>query len=165
MERFCIDASVFLGMNSSDERIRVSCKNFFIENQNAEILMNFEQIGLCDHVIWSFPFELQSVYYPFMDLFHSVMPLRRYSYTEHTLCSISGRGISLSDKLNIAFAKEHNSVLYSLCKEVLEQSNTKAIPLTLKERSFTEILEEHYKAAKQLSIDLDAIFPLCQINN
>lgn len=158
MELFCIDASIFLGMNSNDENIRISCKNFFIENINAEILMNFEQVGLCDHVIWSFPFELQCVYYPFMDLFHSTMPIKRLPYTNHTFAGISDiHNLSLTDKLNIAFAKEHNAIICSLNEDVLENSNARALVILQNERSFLKNLEHSYQESLQLSINMDSV--------
>lgn len=159
MERFCIDASVFLGMNSNDEIIRVSCKNFFIENQNAEILMNFEQIGFCDDVIWSFPFKLQSIYYPFMDMFHSVMPIKRMPYSTYSIDNISSdEEFPIIYKLNIAFAKEHNATIYSLNSVLYQQANAKEISIGKNEKSFNEELEKYYQESLILRIDVGNIF-------
>ncbi|MGI8467014.1 MAG: DUF6190 family protein [Pyrinomonadaceae bacterium] len=159
MERFCIDASVFLGMNSNNENIRVSCKNFFIKNLNAEIFMNFEQVGLCDDVIWSFPFELQTAYYPFMDLFHSIMPIKRLPYTTHTLSGISNdSSLPLIEKLNVVFAREHNAVIYSLKMVILDQHDIKKTPVLQNERIFCKSLEIYYQESLQLVIDMDSIF-------
>ena len=48
-----IDASVFLGMHSPNEAIRIACKNFFVRRLNRSIVMSLEQVGKCDDVIWS----------------------------------------------------------------------------------------------------------------
>jgi hypothetical protein len=42
--------------------------------------MNFEQVGICDAVIWRQRREVQDAYYPFMDRLHSDMQIVREGY-------------------------------------------------------------------------------------
>src|SRR5262249_30575214 len=47
--------------------------------------MSFEQIGICDAVIWREPREVQDLYYPFMDRLHTDMQIVREGYCAHEL--------------------------------------------------------------------------------
>ena len=155
MKRYCIDASVFLGMNADDEVTRISCKNFFIENSDAEIFMSFEQIGLCDNVIWSYSFDLQALYYPFMDLFHTVMPIKRLPYTDQTLLNLAENiNLTLTERLNISFAKEHNTSVYSVNTDLINKCNMVVkIPESYIENKFDADLEGYYQTSLKLVID------------
>lgn len=76
-----IDASVFLGMHHKDETIRRRSLAFFHGHYRARARMNFEQVGICDAIIWHQPRAVQDLYYPFMDLLHSDMQILREGYT------------------------------------------------------------------------------------
>jgi hypothetical protein len=77
-----IDASVFLGMHHRDEAIRNSSLTFFQSNfKSHQIRMNYEQIGICDAIIWLQSRQVQDIYYPFMDRLHSDMKVHRVGYT------------------------------------------------------------------------------------
>ncbi|MBA3486422.1 MAG: hypothetical protein H0T88_04400 [Lysobacter sp.] len=77
-----IDASVFLGMHHRDEMTRNSSLSFFQSHfKSHRVRMNYEQIGICDAVIWQQSREAQDIYYPFMDLLHSEMKIHRVGYT------------------------------------------------------------------------------------
>jgi len=75
-----IDASVFLGMHHADELIRQRSLAFFRSHFERRARMNFEQVGICDAIIWRQPRRVQDVYYPFMDLLHSDMQILREGY-------------------------------------------------------------------------------------
>lgn len=79
-----IDASVFLGMHHEDAAIRQRSLAFFHAYYQARARMNFEQVGICDAIIWRQPRAVQDLYYPFMDLLHSDMQILRegYAFTE-----------------------------------------------------------------------------------
>jgi len=160
MKQFCIDASVFLGMNSNDEIVRVSCKNFFIENQDSVILMSFEQIGVCDNIIWSCTFEQQIMYYPFMDLLHTIMPIKRFAFTVKTLNNLKeNKAIPLTARLNVAFAKEHNALIYSAHSSLMKScAAITKIPGSKIEKKFNDQLESYYQDSLTLRIDFDTIF-------
>lgn len=77
-----IDATVFLGMHHRDEITRNSCLSFFQSHFTSDrVRMNYEQIGICDAVIWQQSRQSQDIYYPFMDLLHSEMKIHRVGYT------------------------------------------------------------------------------------
>lgn len=80
-----IDATLFMAMNSTDERIRRQGKAFFVEHLSAGAVMPLEQVGRCDDVVWGFARELQDAYYPFMDVLHTDMKIDRIGYTEEDL--------------------------------------------------------------------------------
>lgn len=77
-----IDAGVFLGMHHRDVEVRAHCLAFFHRQQACDrVRMNYEQIGVCDAIIWRQSRRVQDAYYPFMDRLHSDMPLQRGGYT------------------------------------------------------------------------------------
>jgi predicted nucleic acid-binding protein len=76
-----IDAGVFLGMHHEDELTRRRSLAFFRGHVDAEARMNFEQIGICDAIIWQKSRKVQDLYYPFMDRLHSDMRILREGYT------------------------------------------------------------------------------------
>jgi hypothetical protein len=76
-----IDSGVFLGMHDRDAEMRARCLTFFRQHHGAPFVhMNYEQIGLCDAYVWRQTRRVQDVYYPFMDVLHTDMPLRRAGY-------------------------------------------------------------------------------------
>jgi hypothetical protein len=66
-----VDASVFLGMHHRDESVRNHSLWFFRHQYAAAVKMNYEQVGICDAVIWQESREVQDLYYPFMDRLHT----------------------------------------------------------------------------------------------
>lgn len=83
-----ISAEVFLGMHSKNEKVRITCKNFFVERMHEKIFITFEEVGKCDHVIWSLPRKIQSAYYPFMDELHSRPIMQRCDHVDGELCTL-----------------------------------------------------------------------------
>jgi Family of unknown function (DUF6190) len=75
-----VDAFTFVGMHSSNESRRLSCKRFFVERLTRGVAMSLEHVGACDDVIWQRPREEQDAYYPFMDNLHTLMPISRRPY-------------------------------------------------------------------------------------
>lgn len=77
-----IDSTVFLGMHHEDEHTRCRSLAFFQHHfDSLQVHMNYEQIGICDAVIWTQSREVQDSYYPFMDRLHTDMKIRRAGYT------------------------------------------------------------------------------------
>lgn len=111
-----IDASLFLGMHSDDNALRRACKRFFVEHFAAELFMSLEQVGLCDDVIWRHPRAIQDSYYPFMDLLHSEMQVRRLPYAEADISAsraLQFEGIPVLDRLLLGQIRARSGVLYS----------------------------------------------------
>ncbi|HDR9277415.1 TPA: hypothetical protein QDB24_005555 [Burkholderia vietnamiensis] len=80
-----IDASFFLGMHDGNEFRRLKSLSYFSRNLSAQPRMNYEQIGICDAVIWTQRREVQDLYYPFMDRLHTDMAIQRSGYTYHEI--------------------------------------------------------------------------------
>ena len=113
-----IDASVFLGMHSKDEEVKVSCKNYFVQRLNEEIGMSLEQVGKCDDVIWQLPREQQDAYYPFMDNLHTVMRIDRISYDHEDISAATFNqhlhGLDISDRLTMGMVVARRGILYTI---------------------------------------------------
>lgn len=77
-----IDATFFLGMHATDAQLRGQSLAYFTQNLNSRPRMNYEQIGICDAVIWQCSRAVQDSYYPFMDRLHSDMAIQRGGYTK-----------------------------------------------------------------------------------
>jgi len=113
-----IDASVFLGMHSKDEQVRVMCKNYFVQRLTEEIGMSLEQVGKCDDVVWQIPRERQDAYYPFMDNLHTIMAIQRVPYNERDVQEAMFHqrlySLDFSDRLTVGMALARGGVLYTL---------------------------------------------------
>jgi hypothetical protein len=77
-----IDAALFLGMHSVDDRLRIDCKAFVADRVRRRLTISLEQVGRCDDVVWRYGREVQDAYYPFMDILHTVMDIERPAYEE-----------------------------------------------------------------------------------
>jgi hypothetical protein len=80
-----VDATVFLGMHHRDDLIRQRSLGFFRSYFDGQVRMNYEQVGICDAVIWQQSREIQDLYYPFMDRLHSDMKIVREGYSKREL--------------------------------------------------------------------------------
>ena len=96
-----IDASFFLGMHDGNERHRLKSLAYFSRHLSGQPRMNYEQIGICDAVIWTQRREVQDLYYPFMDRLHTDMAIQRSGYTYHEIDT------ALSDPHLRALTPEH----------------------------------------------------------
>lgn len=153
-----IDVSVFLGMHSTDENIRINCKNFFVRRLSKEIYMSFETVGKCDDVVWSYSRLHQDLYYPFMDRLHTIMNIQRipYSLEAVNLISLDKSLQNHNLGLNLALSKTHRGVYYTLNQELISSSidNIKAIPDEEIELMFPDDLEKYYRESLILEINL-----------
>jgi len=154
-----IDASVFLGMHSKDEKIRVSCKNFFVNSlkNKKSISMSLEQVGKCDDVIWRFPRKKQDAYYPFMDNLHTLMKIERVPYTksdfELALKEKELTGLDFLQKLTISMAICRRGVMYTIDSALLSKKKLPVIkPAFSRELYFPKNLEELYQKSLELML-------------
>lgn len=152
-----IHSSLFLGMHSTNEKTRVSCKNYFVERLSTQVGMSLEHIGGCDHVIWLYPRELQDAYYPFMDNLHTMMEMSRLPYSEDVIrFALEDSQISvlpMYDQLLVALAKIRKATIYTVNKELLNQSIFPVCsPELSEEKSFPDFLESLYQTSLQLRI-------------
>ena len=153
-----IDASVFLGMHSEEENIRIKCKNFFVKRMKKEIIMSFETIGECDHIIWGFSRLHQNSYYPFMDRLHTIMKIKRipYGLKEVNLMSIDKNLQNYKPGLNLALSITHRGVFYTLNQKLISSSidNIKTIPDEEVELMFPKDLEKYYEESLILKLSV-----------
>ncbi|TVP58297.1 MAG: hypothetical protein EA349_04805 [Halomonadaceae bacterium] len=167
-----IDASLFLGMHDADSQIRQACLSFFRRCFHQQVVMNLEQVGLCDGVIWQFPQSLQSDYYPFMDCLHSEMQILRqgYCYSELRLAldeQLDGQLDSLSPMQGMLAAQvihqggrlfTHDVQLRAL---PLLQGHIGHIPMLDTQSRFPDHLETLYQHSKTLVVtQKDGIYAL-----
>ncbi|MFA7286798.1 MAG: DUF6190 family protein [Patescibacteria group bacterium] len=159
MKNIYVDSGVFLAMHSIDEKIRVTCKNFFVANFSKQLFMLLEDVGQCDAVIWKEERELQDAYYPFMDNLHTLMKIERVPYNKGALENIDELRIidssfSISDLLTLSHVKASGAVLYTLGVSRLKiDSICKALPeQEASELSFEQQLERLYQESLKLRV-------------
>ena len=80
MKEIAIDSKFLLSLHSSNEKKRISVKNFLVEKirKNKKLYMSFEDVGKCDDHIWKFhkSKRKQDNYWPFIDLLQTKFILR-----------------------------------------------------------------------------------------
>lgn len=112
-----VDASVFLGMHHHDDVIRQRSLAFFRSHYAHRVAMSYEQIGICDAVIWRQHREIQDQYYPFMDRLHTDMQIVREGYRVEELDLALGhpdlRGLQPEQALLAAQVLARDAVLVS----------------------------------------------------
>ncbi|MFI1801643.1 DUF6190 family protein [Streptomyces sp. NPDC020379] len=102
-----LDASLFMGMHSTDPSVRAACTAFFASHLDRPVVMTYEEVGRCDDFVWHAPREVQDDYYPFMDVLHSLMPITRRAYTDADLAAAAAlpaetSGLRVRDRLLLA---------------------------------------------------------------
>lgn len=151
-----IDASVFLGMHNTDEKIRIACKNYFVTRLNDQIEMSLEQVGKCDDIIWRYDRDKQDNYYPFMDNLHTVMNIQRTAYCEEDIkeavTNPKLESLEITDKLTLGMALTKKGKLYSVNNNLVE-NNFAHKPEYSKELCFPNELEKLYQHSLELKID------------
>lgn len=160
-----VDATVFLGMHSTDERIRRSCKTFFAQRVHDEVWMSLEQVGWCDDVVWQYPRTAQDAYYPFMDTLHTDMAICRFGYDERGVdAALATPGLAdlpMRERLLIGMVLRHDAVLYTanprLCSR--RELPVVAVPVA-EEQLFPDRLEEFYRVSLVLRFPPD----VCEVN-
>jgi hypothetical protein len=152
-----IDASLFLGMHSPDEAIRIACKNFFIERVRGVVVMSLEQVGKCDAIVWQHERALQDAYYPFMDNLHTIMRIERTGYSEADVrLAITAphlQALSMTERLMIAMVLNRKGTLYTVDDALLRQTGLPIqAPKGGPEIEFSGDLEQLYKQSLALRL-------------
>lgn len=148
-----IDATIFMGMHSSDEKIRIACKNFFIARMKKTIFMSLENVGKCDDVVWQFDRETQDAYYPFMDRLHTVMDIQRIPYDEKSL-EARKANLKLNTFQQLTLAQAQSGKLFTLDEALLNENMdfAQAPKNSSEEHKFPMDLEKAYEASLALRI-------------
>jgi hypothetical protein len=158
-----VDASLFMGMHSIDEAVRIACKNYFVDRYDQVIGMSDDQAGKCDRIVWQYSREIQDIYYPFMDRLRTDMDIQGLEYEAEDIAIAQNdprlEGLSMSQKLTLAMAIARQGKLYTVDKALhrlnLTPSQEKQLPICQPEigveKSFPDtILEECYQRSLNL---------------
>jgi|SRR3989338_1530380 len=150
-----LDASVFLGVHSKEERIRVVCKNYFVKRLNDKVGMSLEQVGKCDDAIWKLSREQQDAYYPFMDHLHTIMDIQRVPYTvrdiQEAVANPQLQELEISDRLTLGMALARRTQLYSVNPRLAGRDSV-CVPQAGDELTFPEELERLYQQSLEVRI-------------
>jgi hypothetical protein len=158
-----IDAALFMGMHSAEDRVRTACKNFFVRGLAARrpLAMSLEQVGLCDDLIWRQPRAMQDAYYPFMDNLHSELRIVRFGFRQGdvrtALEAAPLRGLSIGDALLLAPALHRGGRLHTVSPRLAGRPGTGPFldsPPDGPEESFPPRLEQLYRESLTLRVDL-----------
>jgi len=120
-----IDASLFMGMHSIDEKTRNQSLSVMSEQFSKCIYMNLEQVGICDEYVWRYSRNIQDDYYPFMDVLHSEMDITRVGYCSADIARLnkdrrlSDTSLSVQSALLVAQTINNNALLYTHDKNIL----------------------------------------------
>lgn len=157
-----IDSALFLGMNSTDEAVRIACKGFFVRHVDRPLTMSLEQVGHCDDVIWGFSRKLQDAYYPFMDSLHTVMTIERSGYEEQDLRRAIGdqlpEGLPTRERLLLGMVLNRRGMLHTVNSRLLAHPGMpvrEPDPVGEHEPLFPEYLERLYQTSLALRVQLD----------
>jgi hypothetical protein len=159
MTRDFVDASSFLGMNSTDEDERLACVRFFAARLDGSLGISAEQVGICDDTVWQFGRQVQDDYYPFMDNLHTRLRFERLTYTEADLdAALNGDhpGLPLTDRLTLAMAVNRGATLYTLNPRLLALADAPTRHPAAdapEDQAFPAWLDQLYQASLALQVE------------
>lgn len=159
------DAALFLGMNSTDDKVRLACKAFFAAHLESRLVVSLEQVGLCDAVIWGFCRELQDAYYPFMDHLHTLMDIQRIGYEEADVRRATEdeeipRDLPVHERLLLGMVINRNGLLRSVSPRLLSRPDLPVRPPEPAAGSppaFPEPLKSLYRQSLALRVPAGAL--------
>ncbi|MFC4033254.1 DUF6190 family protein [Streptomyces polygonati] len=152
-----VDATLFLGMNSTDEAVRVACKSFFASRLDGRVTMSLEQVGRCDDVVWRFPRAVQDAYYPFMDNLHTDMRIERLGYGRADLDAARDtpglEALPAHERLLAGMVLARKGILYTASPRLLALGELPVLPPGGgAEAAFPAPLEEMYRTSLALRV-------------
>ncbi|GAA1990096.1 DUF6190 family protein [Kitasatospora viridis] len=155
-----VDAALFLGMNSADERTRIACKSYFAARLTGRVTMSLEQVGRCDDLVWRFPRQVQDAYYPFMDVLHTDMAIDRVPYEAADLSRglAEETGLPMHERLLLAMVRNRRGTLRTVSPRLLGGPDGQVLaPPAGPELAFPEPLEGLYQQSLVLRLPVDAL--------
>lgn len=157
-----VDFTIFMGMHADEERVRVGCKNIFIEYARAGLRMSLDHIGMCDHIVWGNPYEVQEKYYPFMDMLHSTVPMERFYYPTSALTPDNKERSGIPDSVSYALlcnaVRRMKGALFTLLPVSLFSNITVLNPpSTALEGVFSHELESLYQNSRALVVPTELL--------
>lgn len=147
-----VDWTVFLGMHSADERVRVSSKNFFVKRSAKPLGMSLEQIGLCDDRVWRSDRETQDAFFAFMDAIQTEFNFQRWAYEPADIegAQLMASSLTMTQRLTAAMTKRRKGILYSFDEDLLTYDWVRRPQPATKETAFAPRLERFYAASLAL---------------
>ncbi|MFF8377449.1 DUF6190 family protein [Streptomyces sp. NPDC015661] len=162
-----IDATLFMGMHSKDDTVRVAAKAFFAARLAAgeagRVVMNWEQVGRCDDLVWGYERGVQDDYYPFMDVLHTDLAIDRVPYDEddvrRAFTDPALDGLPAHERLLLAQVIGRGGVLHTASPRLLKAADgLPVLPLGGgAEPSFPSYLEDLYQRSLVLTVDSDTL--------
>lgn len=148
-----IDFTIFMGMHSSDEKIRIASKNFFVERIKKTVFMSLENVGQCDDIVWQSDRNTQDVYYPFMDRLHTIMNIQRIPYDEETLEKRKQNNeLSVFQQLTLAQSKVGKLYTFDETLLNLKLDFVKSPQTAEEEKKLPDDLEQFYQESLKLRV-------------
>ncbi|MEU9132970.1 DUF6190 family protein [Kitasatospora sp. NPDC048540] len=153
-----IDGTAFMAMHSSDEAVRRSFKAFFAGRLSDRVVLNLEQVGWCDNLVWQYSRQVQDAYYPFMDNLHTDMRIDRIGYSEEDLAAAAAdpalTGLPLIKRLLVGQVANRGGTLVTADPELLACTGlpVTALPLPAVEPVFPGLLEPLYQDSLALRV-------------
>jgi hypothetical protein len=154
-----VDSSLFMGMHAEDDEVRLACKNFFVEQLGGDgFVMNLEQVGRCDALIWGqYGREEQDAYYPFMDVLHTDIAMDRIPYEERDIKAAQSAqvldGLELTDRLTLGMVLARGGELVTVNPRLAGHDGLPARPPDGgTELSFPPYLERLYERSLLLRV-------------
>ncbi|MER8182937.1 DUF6190 family protein [Kitasatospora sp. NPDC094015] len=152
-----IDGTAFMAMHSSDESVRRSFKEFFVRRLGDRVVLNLEQVGWCDNLVWQYSRQVQDAYYPFMDNLHTDMRIDRIGYSEGDLAAAAGEdlaGLPLTRRLLLGQVVNRGGTLVTADPDLLGRPGLPVtiLPLPDREPVFPGLLEPLYQDSLALRV-------------
>ncbi|MEU0400631.1 DUF6190 family protein [Streptomyces sp. NPDC006197] len=157
-----IDATLFMGMHSEDDAVRTGAKAFFAGRLAAgdagRVVMNWEQVGRCDDLVWGYERKVQDEYYPFMDVLHTDLAVDRVPYDEDDLrrafTTPALEGLPTHERLLLAQVIGRGGTLHTASPRLLGRTDLPVVPVgATAEASFPAYLEDLYRRSLVLTVD------------
>lgn len=157
-----VDASAFLGMHSSDDAVRRSCKAFFALRLDRPLVMSLEEVGRCDDAVWRFPRAVQDAYYPFMDNLHTDARIERVSYEEDDVRTALDHpalaGLLMAERLLLGLVLRLGAVLHTANDRLLTR-RLPVRPILEADAGFPDGLERLYRESLALRVPAGTRLP------
>ncbi|MEU2119006.1 DUF6190 family protein [Streptomyces sp. NPDC016459] len=162
-----VDATLFMGMHSKDDAVRLAAKAFFAGRLAAGdaggVVMSWEQVGRCDDLVWGYERGVQDEYYPFMDVLHTDLAIERAGYTEDDIrraCTTPAfDGLPTHERLLLAQVVGRGGVLHTASPRLTGKADLPVVPIvpdgshgTVAEASFPPYLEDLYQRSLVLTV-------------
>ncbi|WP_328945476.1 DUF6190 family protein [Streptomyces sp. NBC_00250] len=161
-----IDATLFMGMHSEDDGVRLAAKAFFAgrlaAGEAGGVVMSWEQVGRCDDLVWGYERGVQDDYYPFMDVLHTDLAIERAAYEEadvrRAFTTPELEGLPTHERLLLAQVIGRGGVLHTASPRLLRTTGLPVVPIgSGEEHSFPAYLEDLYQRSLVLTVDSESL--------